>query len=73
MSFEPRDYLRHIMVEADYLVTNQTLQRAFVLSLGIIGEAARKIPEDFRGQHPRVDWRAMASMRDRLRHNSVRV
>jgi hypothetical protein len=42
MSFEPRDYLRHIMVEADYLmaqtaglnldefVANETLRRAFV-------------------------------------------
>ncbi len=53
MSFEPRDYLRHILVEADYLVAqtgglkrdefveNETLRRAFVRSLEIIGEAAR--------------------------------
>jgi uncharacterized protein with HEPN domain len=53
MSFEPRDYLRHILVEADYLVgcstdimfetfiTDETLQRAFVRSLEIIGEAAK--------------------------------
>jgi uncharacterized protein with HEPN domain len=60
MSFEPRDYLRHILVEADYLIdrsaflsfevfaTDETLRRAFVRSLEIIGEAAKKGPDDFR-------------------------
>ena len=48
MSFEPRDYLRHILVEADYLaerskgltfetfVADETLRRAFVRSIEII-------------------------------------
>ena len=56
MSFEPRDYLRHILVEVDYLiersnglsfatfVADETLRRAFVRSLEIRGsdeESAR--------------------------------
>lgn len=81
MSFEPRDYLRHILVEADYLVAqtaglardefmvNETLRRAFVRSLEIIGEAAKKVPEEFRGQYPTVQWRTMSGMRDRLIHD----
>ena len=81
MSFEPRDYLRHIVVEADYLigqtaglsyeafVANETLRRAFVRSLEIIGEAAKKVPPEFRAQYPAVDWRAMGGMRDRLIHD----
>ena len=81
MSFEPRDYLKHILVEADYLanrsvdltfdafVADETLRRAFVRSLEIIGEAAKKIPDDFRASHPIVEWRAMAGMRDRLIHD----
>jgi uncharacterized protein with HEPN domain len=81
MSFEPGDYLRHILAEADYLiresagmsadrfVTNETLQRAFVRRLEIIGEATKKIPDDFRAQYPMVQWRAMAGMRDRLIHH----
>lgn len=76
MSFEPRDYLRHIVVEADYLlgrsadpiftefVADETLRRAFVRSLEIIGEAAKKVPEDFRARYPAIEWRAMAGMRD---------
>lgn len=80
MSFEADEYLRHILVEADYLiryssnvsfgefVVDETLQRAFVRSLEIIGEAAKKVPESFRAKHSAVEWRAMAGMRDRLIH-----
>ena len=38
-------------------------------SLEIIGEAAKKVPEDFRAQYAGVEWRAMAGMRDRLIHD----
>src|SRR5450432_3472157 len=81
MSSEPRDYLRHIQVEAEYLARqsagvsaeeflhDETLRRAFVRSLEIIGEASKKVPEDFRASHPSVEWRAMAGMRDRLIHD----
>jgi len=69
------------LVEADYLldqtagltrdefVANETLRRAFVRSLEIVGEAAKKIPEEFRAQYPTVEWRAMSGMRDRLIHD----
>lgn len=80
MSFAPLDYLRHVLVEADYLLEHSadltaddflqddTLQRAFVRSLEIIGEAVKHIPEDFRARHPVIDWRGMSGMRDRLIH-----
>lgn len=53
MSFEPLEYLRHILAEADYLIeqtastskddflNNDTLRRAFVRSLEVIGEATK--------------------------------
>ena len=80
MSLEPHDYLRHILAEVDYLldqsdgltgeafVSDETLRRAFVRSLEIIGEAAKRVPADFRVAHPEIEWRGMAAMRDRLIH-----
>lgn len=53
--------------KAEFL-ESETLRRAFVRSLEVIGEAAKKVPEDFRLAHPNVEWRAMAGMRDRLIH-----
>lgn len=81
MSYEPREVLRHILVEADFLVgvratlTRQALeeddilQRAVVRSLEIIGEASKKVPPEIRDANPAVEWRAMARMRDRLIHD----
>lgn len=81
MSFEPHDYLRHILAEVEYLldqsrtliyerfVVDQTLRRAFVRSLEIIGEAVKNLPAEFRASHPEVAWRSMAQMRDRLIHS----
>ena len=80
MFFEPRDYLRHILVEVEYLldqsqalsferfVVDETLRRAFVRSLEVIGEAVKNLPEEFRAAHSEVEWRPIARMRDRLIH-----
>ncbi len=56
-------------LDASRLVNDATLQRAIVRSLEIIGEAAKRIPADFRVAHPDIAWRSMAGMRDRLIHD----
>ena len=80
MSRSKTEYLRHILDECRYLMEraeglskeaflqDETVKRAFVRSLEIIGEATKQIPDDVRQEHDTVEWRAMAGMRDRLIH-----
>lgn len=81
MPLSPHDYLRHILDESEYLLSQQeglgkeqflrdaTLKRAFARSIEIIGEASKKVPLDFRNQHPEIEWKVIAGMRDRLVHD----
>jgi len=48
---------------------DEVMKRAFVRSLEIIGEAARKLPADFRAKHSAVEWRLIAGTRDKLIHD----
>jgi uncharacterized protein with HEPN domain len=51
------------------IINDETLKRALVRSLEIIGEATKKINESIKNTHPQVDWKAMAGMRDKLIHD----
>jgi uncharacterized protein with HEPN domain len=85
MSPSPLEYIRHILDEISYLSApsgrlskgefsrNETLKRAFVRSIEVIGEAAKKVPADFRNRHQQVEWRAIAGMRDRLIHDYLGI
>ena len=80
MPLSPLEHLRHILDEADYLAAHitgmsreqftrdETMKRAFVRSLEIIGEAVKKAPTWAAQRYPDIDWRAAAGMRDRLIH-----
>jgi len=47
---------------------NSMLQDAVVRNLEIIGEAVRKLPEDFLEKHPDLPWREIAALRNILAH-----
>lgn len=41
---------------------------AVIRALEIIGEAAKRLPEDLRQRYPDIPWKGMAGMRDRIIH-----
>jgi uncharacterized protein with HEPN domain len=85
MSKDPKEYLRHINDECLYLISvskdlkyedfleDETLKRAVVRSLEIIGEATKKIPADLKLKWSTIQWKNMAGMRDRLIHDYMGV
>lgn len=86
MSKEPIDYLKHIKEECLYILSvsgddlskdlflqDETLKRAVVRSLEIIGEATKKIPTDFKEEWAFIKWKNMAGMRDRLIHDYMGI
>ena len=85
MSKEPIEFLKHIADECSYLLSisielskdtfleDETLKRAVVRSLEIIGEATKKIPADFKVKWSSIQWKNMAGMRDRLIHDYIGV
>ena len=66
------ELLRHIYDECEFISTNissdtlkndflinETLKRAVVRSLEIIGEASKKIPADIKYNTPEVKWKSI--------------
>jgi uncharacterized protein with HEPN domain len=81
MSPSAREYLQHILDETTYIMTSstsldketfvqdETLKRAYVRSIEVIGEAVKQLPNGLRQKYDAIEWRAMAGMRDRLIHS----
>ena len=50
------------------LDTDRMLSLALVRLMEVVGEAATRIPEEFRSRYPEVPWRDVADLRNRLIH-----
>jgi uncharacterized protein with HEPN domain len=53
----------------DEVFRNVILQRAILYEITVIGEAVRRISEEFKAAHPEVEWSAMKGMRNHLVHD----
>jgi uncharacterized protein with HEPN domain len=60
-------------ITKDDFLADETLKRAVIRSLEIIGEATKKIPADFKIKWNKINWKNMAGMRDRLIHDYMGI
>lgn len=78
-------FLRHMLDEVrfirscsrgldlDGLREDPVMQRAFLRSLEVIGEAVKNLSGELRAEHTEVEWRKVAGLRDRLIHHYFEV
>jgi len=61
--------------EADFerFEHDEVLQDAIMRRIQIIGEAARKVSEEFKEDHPGIPWYEISGMRNKLIHEYFRV
>lgn len=77
---DPRVYLAHMLecIERVELYTRDgheaflaspMAQDAVIRNLEVIGEAAKRVSDNFRLSHPEIPWRGMAGLRNVLIHD----
>lgn len=81
MSASNLELVRHMVIESEFILkhvqgkskdevlNDEVLCRAIVRSLEIIGEAAKKIDDEFKSEYPHIEWKKMAGTRDKLIHD----
>lgn len=81
---DPRVYLAHILQCIDRILSytaggrqvfldQPVIQDAVIRNFEIIGEAAKRVPDDYREAHPDIPWRSLAGFRDVLIHEYEEV
>jgi uncharacterized protein with HEPN domain len=56
-------------IDREDLARDMMKQYAVVHGIMIIGEAARRVSQEFRDKHPELPWQNMIGMRSRIIHN----
>ena len=81
MSASNLELVRHILVETTFIlqhteqkskeefINDEVLSRAVVRSLEIIGEATKKLDDEFKSIHNHIEWKKIAGTRDKLIHD----
>ena len=85
MKKDPIIYIEHISscisrikeytsgIDEDGFLKNNLIQDAVIRNFEIIGEATKKLNEDFRAKYSEIEWKKIAGMRDKLIHDYIGV
>lgn len=85
MKKDPIIYLEHIRdcilkvlaytegINQSVFLENLLVQDAVIRNLEIIGEATKKLDQEFRDRYPAIEWKKIAGMRDKLIHDYIGV
>ena len=79
MTRDPRVYLAQILERIerikrytasgrDAFFSDPLIQDAVIRNFEVIGEAAKRVPDEYRTHHTDIPWRGLASFRDVLIH-----
>ena len=60
-------------LDHDTFIKDDKTIDSVVRNLEIIGEAANRLPEDFRAQHPEIEWRKIIGLRNRIVHDYFNI
>jgi uncharacterized protein with HEPN domain len=81
MKKDPIIYIEHIStcisrikeytegIDEDDFLMNNLIQDAVIRNFEIIGEATKKLNDDFRNKYSGIEWKKIAGMRDKLIHD----
>jgi len=79
MKKDPRVFVAQILERVERILSftadgeraflsNPLVQDAVIRNLEVIGEAAKRVPDEYRESHPSIPWKGLASLRDVLIH-----
>jgi len=57
----------------DSFCDDEKTSDAVIRNIEVIGEAIRHVPDDLRQKYPKIPWRQIAGMRDKLIHDYLGV
>lgn len=60
-------------LDFDKFAKNELVQSAVMRELGVIGEASKKLSEEFKESHEHIPWKQAIGMRDKLIHDYFEI